>query len=1112
MFVDLVGYTTLAESRDPEDMRELLGRYFETARTIVDRYGGTIEKFIGDAVMAVWGTPVAREDDAERAVRAGLEAVDAVAVFGEQVGAPELRARAGVVTGQVASLASPGESLVVGDRVNTASRVQSIAEAGTVYVDDHTRQLTSAAISYEDAGEHTVKGKADPLRLWRAVRVIAGVSGAQQGEEGLEAPFVGREQELRLLKELFHASVDRSSARLVAVSGAAGVGKTRLRWEFVKYIDGLMDLMLWHSGRCLSYGDGVAYWALAEMVRQRLGIPEEASAEEASAKLSAGLEQWILDPAEREFVTPRIGALLGVHEAGLGRQELFAGWRLFFERLSEHNPVIMAFEDLQWADDGLLDFLDHLLDWSAQKPIFILTLARPELADRRRGWPPARAGVTPVFLEPLPAEAVAALLDELVDGLPAGASERIVSQAEGIPLYALETVRALADRGVLAESNGHLVVTGDVGELEVPATLSSLLTARLDGLEPEERALVKELAVMGGSFSRSTVGAVSDVPDERLDALLSALVRKQVLVVRADRLSPDSGQYAFSQTLLRNVAYDMLSRHERKARHLAIAAHLRASFPSDGEEVAELVAAHYLDAYRAAQDDPDAADLRAQAREALRRAAGRAEKVGAPDAAERAYRTALDLADSEDDRIGMTEAAGLMALRAGRYEDSIELFETAARALEDAGRERDAARLAVHIGRALNYFGRNEEATERMTAALEVLGSDELDPDVAALNAEVASGLTFAGKTQDAIAPLERALQAAASLGLPALLCHAFINRGVLCAFTGRTDEGLVLFDGAIKVAERNDLTWQRARAELNAADICLRGGLPEAVGRAEASLELIRQLGDRGLEVVAAGNVMLAWLLGGRWDEVDALAREHIAMTEQIHGPNPEYVAGRLVTLHLLRGQIDAARELFEKIHEWGDTLNYESRKLYDATAGMLLLADGRTAEAFELLSEMLRDALEVEGPTSEGIRMAFPEAMDAAVELGRLDEAAELCELFEGLPVGAVGPFLRAQLARGRGLLAAAGGHSDTVESHFLTAIGSFTKLGYPYWLARTQTDLARWLFDQGRAAEASVVLDDAIPVFESLGAAPALARATQLRDGAGGAKPVVNQALGA
>ncbi|HKN93977.1 MAG TPA: adenylate/guanylate cyclase domain-containing protein, partial [Thermoleophilaceae bacterium] len=438
LFVDLVGYTTLAESRDAEDARELLSRYFDTARTIVDRYGGSVEKFIGDAVMAVWGAPQAREDDAERAVRAGLELVDAVAAFGEEVGAPELRARAGVVTGQVASVSAPGEALVVGDRVNTASRVQSVAEPGSLFVDETTRQVTSASIAYADAGEHTLKGKDEPLHLWRAERVIAGVAGAR-GDSELEAPFVGRDSELRLIKELFHAGVERGSARLVAVTGPPGVGKTRLRREFENYVDGLATTILWHSGRCLSYGEGVAYFALAEMVRQRLGIPEEAPPDEVQRKLELGLERWVPDAAERKFLEPRLGALIGVAQPGLDRKELFAGWRLFFERLAHELPVVLSFEDLHWADDGLLDFIDHLLEWSAELPIFIVGFARPELTERRAGWPAGRRGATPMYLEPLSDAAVGQLLDGLVSGLPSDARERIVSQAEGIPLYALET-------------------------------------------------------------------------------------------------------------------------------------------------------------------------------------------------------------------------------------------------------------------------------------------------------------------------------------------------------------------------------------------------------------------------------------------------------------------------------------------------------------------------------------------------------------------------------------------------------------------------------------------------------------------------------------------------
>src|SRR5579884_1278166 len=469
LFVDLVGFTSLSEAREAEDVRELLGRYFESARTIIERHGGTVEKFIGDAVMAVWGVPLAREDDAERAVRASLEIVDAVNVFGAEVGAPDLRARAGVVTGQVAALINPGEGLVVGDRVNTASRVQSAAAPGSVFVDEVTRQVTSASIAYEDAGEHAVKGKAEPLRLWRAMRVVAGVAGNQR-EQGLEAPFVGRDADLRLLKELFHQALERRSARLVAVSGEAGVGKSRLLREFTNYTDGIAERVLWHAGRCLSYGEGVAYWALAEMVRQRFGIAEDEPADSAAAKFDDGLRRWMLDETDRSFAAPRLGALLGRVEPGLSREELFAGWRLFFERLAAQHPVVLAFDDLQWADAGLLDFVEHLLEWSAEHPIFVLTLARPDLADRHPTWTAGRRNATTLSLEPLSDEQMAALLDELVPGLPNEVRHRIVDQADGVPLYAVETVRSLIDRDLVQPVDGVYRLVGQVDTLQVPAS------------------------------------------------------------------------------------------------------------------------------------------------------------------------------------------------------------------------------------------------------------------------------------------------------------------------------------------------------------------------------------------------------------------------------------------------------------------------------------------------------------------------------------------------------------------------------------------------------------------------------------------------------------------
>ncbi|HJS96908.1 MAG TPA: adenylate/guanylate cyclase domain-containing protein, partial [Solirubrobacteraceae bacterium] len=594
LFVDLVGYTSLSERLDPEDVRDLLGHYFDAARRIVDRYGGTIEKFIGDAVMAVWGTPVAREDDVERAVRAALELVDAVAALRHGARAPDLQARAGVVTGQAALLVKPEQGVVVGDRVNTAARVQAAAEPGTVLVDDITRQVTSTAIAYEDAGVHELKGKSEPVHLWRAVEVLAGTPGVDR--EGLRARFVGRDADLRLVKELFHAGVSRRSVRLVAISGAAGVGKSRLRAEFLEYLTQLPDCVLWHPGRCLPYGDGVAYWALAEMVRHRLGLPEDASEEETEAKLAAGLERWVLDPAERAFVALRLGVLLGVAKPGPSREELFAGWRLFFERLSGHSPVVMAFEDMHWADDGLLDFVEYLLDWSTEHPIFILVLARPELAERRPGWPAGHRGAAAGYLDPLGERAMEELLDSVAT-LPIEAKHRIISHAQGIPLYAIETVRALADRGALVERDGALVLAGELGELDVPPSLISLLGARLDRLAPAEREMVKAMSVFAGNFPLAAVQALSGLPAAAANATLAALVRKHVLTVQPDPLSPDRAQYHFAQILLRTVAYDMLTKRERQAGHLAAAEYLSRVFANEGEDVAEVVAADYLQAY-----------------------------------------------------------------------------------------------------------------------------------------------------------------------------------------------------------------------------------------------------------------------------------------------------------------------------------------------------------------------------------------------------------------------------------------------------------------------------------------------------------------------------------
>ncbi|HLX78217.1 MAG TPA: AAA family ATPase, partial [Acidimicrobiales bacterium] len=568
-------------------------------------------KFIGDAVMALWGAPVAKEDDAERAVRAGLELVSAIPAYGASCGV-EIAARVGVATGNAATTETAEEGLVIGDRVNTAARIQAAAPPGCCYVDGTSRQLAASAITFVDAGVHELKGKSEPVHLYQALRVVAGVGGKQRAD-GLEAPFIGRDAELRALKDLFHSGVERRSPRLVVVSGPAGVGKSRLGWEFYKYIDGLVDTTLWHRGRCLSYGEGVSFWALAEVVRQRLGIAEEDPAEVAVTKLAEGLVRFVGD-SERDYVGARLARLLGVETASeratsLSREELFAGWRLFFERLAGVAPVVLLIEDVQYADSALLDFFDHLVDWTKDLSVFVLVFARPELAEQRPGFGVGRNRST-LSLDPLDQASMEQIVEALVPGMASEARAVITARSHGIPLFAIETIRSLIDAGLVASEDGAYRLTGELSALAVPDSLHALLAARLDALDQATRSLVAVASVLGSSFPAEALVAVSGEAEVEVRAHLDELVRRDVLEVSADPLSLQRGDYRFSQEMLRQVAYETLSRRERNARHLAVAYYLRETFANDGEEIAEVIARHYLDALAATPDDTDVSTTR----------------------------------------------------------------------------------------------------------------------------------------------------------------------------------------------------------------------------------------------------------------------------------------------------------------------------------------------------------------------------------------------------------------------------------------------------------------------------------------------------------------------
>ncbi len=1095
LFADLVGFTPLSESKDPEEVREILSRYFDVARRTVIRYGGIVEKFIGDAVMAVWGTPVADEGDAERAVRAALDLVGAVGVLGAEVGAPDLAARAGVVTGEVAvTIGAQGEGMVAGDAVNTASRVQSVAGSGTVLVDAGTRRLSESSILLEDAGNFELKGKEHPEQLFRAIRVLSGVGGKKRAD-GLEAPFTGRDVELRALKDLFHASVERKTPRLVVVSGPAGVGKSRLGWEFDKYIDGLADTVLWHRGRCLSYGEGVAFWALAEIVRQRFGIAEEDPTEVAASKLREGMVRYVADEAERAYVGIRLSRLLGVpypSEAKVvfSQDELYAGWRLFFERLAQVAPVAMLVEDAQYADQSLLGFFEHLVDWTRDLSIFVILFARPGLEAIDSGYGVGRNRTT-LSLDPLDDASMTLLVDSLVPGMPPAAREVITDRAQGIPLFAVETVRSLIDQGVVERDGPAYRLVQDLGALSVPGSLHALLAARLDALPAEVRTLVADASVLGTTFPKDALVAVSGAGAEAVTQGLSELVKRDVLQVIADPLSPERGAYCFSQEMLRQVAYETLSKKDRKARHLAVAAHLRSAFPNDAEEIADALARHYLDALSYGPSDPDVTDVTREALRQLIRAAERAERSGALLRAAESYLQATTVAP-DDEAAGLYESAADMYLNFGDYDASVRCSTQAIERFGAVGRARAAARVRSKMAFALGRAGRGAEGRKEVAAALEVLREGpDVDTVEALVNASVLHTLAR-GDLAEAQRLTTEALALAQALdtGLGSQ-ARLFIAKGHAASWTNRVIEAESAYQTAVRLAERAGDLGNLALAQLNLSD-CLAPVDPRGAAEAARSAAThARRTGTADLLAYALGNLSIALVEVGEWDEALAVLSSFGEGGSLAH-PVLQRCAGVVAGL---RGDADGAASAVLALSSVtvGDDIQ--------ALAGLGLLralaaaAAGDEREALTRSAEVLtyRDELAIRHETE---RWAWPVAARAARTLGDTDTAHRLVSMLDSYPIGHLPPILRAQRKLVAALLAAVGepAAATAAAPAVRDAVGTLREVGNPYHLAHGLIDLAEVL---ARAGEGGVdaALAEARAIGAQLRCPPLLERAASV-----------------
>ncbi len=1077
LFADLVGFTTLAEGRDPEETRDLLSRYFELASDVVSRYGGTVEKFIGDAVMAVWGAPTTQEDDAERAVRAALDLVDAVRTIG-----PGMVARAGVLTGEAAvTIGATNQGMVAGDLVNTAARLQASASPGVVLVGEATHRAASSAIAFEPMGEQAFKGKSTPVAAWRALRVVS-ERGGRNRSEGLEAPFVGRDEEFRLLKDLFHATERERRARLISVLGPAGIGKTRLAWELEKYLDGLLGTVLWHAGRCPAYGDGIAFWALGEMVRARARLAESDDEATTRERIAATVAEYVPDQADRRWVEPALLTLLGM-EAGIGSEQLFGAWRMFFERLAATSPVVMIFEDLHFADAGLLDFIDHLLEWSRAFPIYIVTLARPELLEKRPAWGAGKRSFTSIYLEPLAESAMRELLAGLVPGLPDTTIRAVVARADGVPLYAVEIVRMLIAEGRVREQDGRYVPTGDITMFSIPETLTALIASRLDALGPGERSLVQDGAVLGQSFTLEGLAALTGIVPGDLEPRLRALIRQEILELEADPRSAERGQYAFVQALIREVAYNSLARADRKTKHLAVARIFEA-LPTD--ELAGALAGHYVAARANAPDGPEADALAAQARIALRGAADRAASLGSHEQALGYLVQAEGITTDPTQQAALWEAAGREADHAGLLDMARDYFERLVE-VRRTGPDRSAAALAIaELGRVLLTAGRVGEALEFIRQAVGEFEPEEAPEGLAYLVAELARAYMRSGRDPEAIAAADRALPVAERHELFEPLAECLDTKGTSLTSIGRLQEGMALLRASLAISEAHGLV----RSELRARQNLWFSDIDDPIRAIEVirpGLEKARRLGLREWTFDLTLVISLACSrMGVAWDWMDArlaeLEDEGFAsdIDRMVHGVLRAFLSG-------MRSNPDRQVEVLQAAREAPGARDDQQTELNIATVmAWVHLAAGRPADAFEQAALVLESDFGAAWK-AWGAAVGIPAAAWCA-DASRLDR----CEASLDKATGRWATAMRVDIGAARAALA---GDRPAALARYLDAFGRFRDLGTPMLLATSVISACRLV---GPLPELAPAIAEARDILLELRAAPLLGHLEAAIDG--------------
>jgi tetratricopeptide (TPR) repeat protein len=989
-----------------------------------------------------------------------------------------------VLTGEAAvAIGAEGHGMVTGDIVNTAARLQGVAEPGTVLVGEATQRAASGSIAFESMGEQSIRGKSVPVGAWRALRVVANRGGAGR-TAGLEPPFVGRNAEFALLKEVFHAVSAERRLRLVSITGQAGIGKSRLAWEFEKYIDGLVEGVYWHQGRSPAYGEGITFWALGEMVRRRAGILESDDEATTRSRLTTALEEFAPDDEERSWLEPKLLALLG-HDAPaaapIERGELFTAWRTFFERIADRGTTVLVFEDLQWADAGLIDFIEHLLEWSRSRRILVVTLARPELLDRRPTWGAGQRNFTSMHLEPLSDDAIRELLASLVPDLPPAAVRAILRRAEGVPLYAVETIRMLVADGTLVAEESSYRVAKAIGGLSVPDTLHALVAARLDSLGPRDRGLLQSAAVIGQSFTLPALAAVSGEQAETLTARLEPLARAELITRESDPRSPERGQYQFVQSVIREVALATLANRDRKDRHLAAARY----FESLGEEeLAGARAEHYFEAWRRATDPTESDALAAQARVALRAAAQRAQSLGSPEQALRFLRRAVDVTPDPSEQAALLERAARAAIDIDALDDAADFFQQAGDRYTARDDRAGWIRAMTGIARVASNRLRPHEAAARLQSIADDL-TDVDGPEAATLLAELSRAYMLANEFDRSLASADRSLKIAERLDLVDVIADTLVTKGTVLS-REHFHEGAALLAGAIHLAESRELTWVLSRGYNNVRSYLEANDPVAAMELMQRGIDLGRRVGRMGDVIIFTAG--LAWLRYGAGEPAGALE-----LVKDLDDESATPMLGlALAFVTSAAGALLGREDTFNKGEAAVRRLlpsitNPDFRAGADANEAWIRLIRGSPDEAEPFARRLLQSGTEpFWGPDILG---------HVGVRARRLDIAREALALLEAAP--RQGRLGTAHLVGLQAVTAALEGRLEAGTRLQLQAIRAFEELDQGLVAAEQQLE---WALVRAGAPDGATAARAAREAFKPMGARPYVEQVDALLASAG------------